>query len=230
LEYHFFFFNVLQLTSKFTLIHFKFPQIHLELGSGDGRVNFIAYDNYKVKKSTGIDVDEKILSVAMDRFSRRHPQPENLSFRKEDLLTSKEWLKDAQEATVITMYFITEALTQLRPLLEEAFKKSGTKRCRIVCCGYAMPGWTYQGIETILDLPIYMYLSDSLYHKSYNMDWAIVDDHRQCNYDPTFKFEEDDQETIQDDDIELIETPLFDPTEITDSDWDDFDDPPEPPK
>jgi hypothetical protein len=196
------------------------------LGSGDGRVNFLACDQYKVKKSTGIDVDSKILSVATERLSKRHPKPEHLSFRIENLVTSKAWLKDVQESTVITMYFITEALIQLRPLLEESFAKANDgKICRIVCCGYAMPGWKHQWMETILDLPIYMYVSDRLYDDKSIVDWTANDREATFHeFDQSFNSTDDLEDNLRKDDgIELIELSLFDPNELIDDEWDDFD-------
>lgn len=126
---------------------------HVELGSGDGRVNFFAIEA-GVQQSIGIDVDEDIVKVANDRLNRIHPKP-NLEFIIADLMDPNHsaW-NHIQEATILTMYFAKDGLEKIRPLLENALKG---KRCRIFCCGYEMPGWDYQMAETVLDIPIHFY-------------------------------------------------------------------------
>ena len=127
--------------------------VHVELGSGDGRVNFFAIE-YGVQRSVGIDVDEDIVQVANDRLNRIHPKP-NLEFIVADLMdpTNPAW-DHVKEATILTMYFAKDGLEKIRPLLENALRG---KQCRIFCCGYAMPGWDYQMMETVLDMPIHFY-------------------------------------------------------------------------
>jgi hypothetical protein len=136
--------------------------VHVELGSGDGRVNFHAVD-YGVGRSVGIDVDEDIVQKAMDRLQRIHPQP-NLEFVISNLMdpTSVAWTEHVPNATILTMYFAKDGLEKIRPLLEQALRG---KRCKIYLCGYAMPGWESQMVETVLDVPIYFY------------DWGNADVH-----------------------------------------------------
>jgi hypothetical protein len=127
---------------------------HVDLGSGDGRVNFHAID-YGVSKSLGIDIDESIVQVARQRLMRRHPQP-NLEFVVADLLKDTNhpvWAK-IKEATIITMYFATEALRIFRPILE--VKLAGHK-CKILTCGYEMPGWISHTQEVVNAMPLYLY-------------------------------------------------------------------------
>lgn len=127
--------------------------VHVELGSGDGRVNFFAIEA-GVSRSIGIDVDEDIVEVANKRLDRIHPKP-NLEFIVADLMHPNHPAWDyVKGATILTMYFAREGLEKIRPLLENALRG---KRCRIYCCGYAMPGWDYQMVETVLDMPIHFY-------------------------------------------------------------------------
>lgn len=127
---------------------------HVDLGSGDGRVCFHALQ-FGVASSIGIDVDEGIVNVAKERLSKRHPAPENLSFLVADLLddTESAW-KHVQEASIITMYFATEALEMFRPLLE---RKLAGHKCKIITCGYEMPGWSSVVQEVVLGTQIYLY-------------------------------------------------------------------------
>jgi hypothetical protein len=128
-------------------------QIHVELGSGDGRVNFFAIQA-GVKRSVGIDVDEDIVQVANDRLNRIHPKP-NLEFIVADLMDPDHpaWA-EIEQATILTMYFAKEGLEKIRPLIENALRR---KRCKIFTCGYPMPGWESQVEETVLDMPIHFY-------------------------------------------------------------------------
>lgn len=127
---------------------------HVDLGSGDGRVCFHALQ-FGVASSVGIDIDEGIVDVAKERLSKRHPAPDNLSFIVADLLDDAEpaW-KHVQEASVITMYFVTDALEMFRPLLE---KKLVGHNCKIITCGYEIPGWSSIRQEVVLGTQLYLY-------------------------------------------------------------------------
>jgi hypothetical protein len=137
----------------FDVAQAKPEDIHVDLGSGDGRVNFHAID-YGVKRSIGVDVDEKIVLLAKDRLARRHPQPD-LEFLVADLLDENHevWEK-VKEATIITMYFAEEALVKFRPLLE---RKLMGRECKIITCGYEMPNWDSSMTEVVLGTQIHLY-------------------------------------------------------------------------
>jgi hypothetical protein len=110
---------------------------------------------YGVKQSIGIDVDPNIVQKAIDRLQRIHPQP-NIQFVVENLMdpTGQAWKDHVPCATILTMYFANDGLQQIRRLLEQSLRG---KRCKIYTCGYAMPGWESQMVETVLDMPIYFY-------------------------------------------------------------------------
>jgi len=135
--------------------------IHCELGCGDGRVNFIAHDIYKPRLSLGIDNDSQLVRACRERLTKRHPLPTNLIFEESDVLS---WIQmdepmltptvPFRECTVLTMYFVEEALQQLKPHLE---RHLGDTNCRIVTTGYTMPGWEPDWIEVCLGLNLYLY-------------------------------------------------------------------------
>eukprot|EP00980_Cylindrotheca_fusiformis_P024249 scaffold11680_cov142-Cylindrotheca_fusiformis.AAC.7 len=127
--------------------------IHVELGSGDGRVNFFAVES-GVKESIGIDVDEGIVQVANDRLNKIHPKP-NIRFIVADLMDPNNlaW-KDIGRATILTMYFAKEGLEKIQPLLENSLRG---RKVRVFTCGYEMPGWQSQVVETVLDMPVHFY-------------------------------------------------------------------------
>lgn len=127
---------------------------HVDLGSGDGRVNFHAID-YGVLKSLGVDVDESIVQVARERLAKRHPQPD-LEFVVADLLLDTKhpvWNK-IREATIVTMYFAEESLRMFRPILE---RQLAGRQCKILTCGYEMPGWQSRLDEVVLGTQIHLY-------------------------------------------------------------------------
>lgn len=124
------------------------------MGSGDGRVNFHAIE-YGVSESIGIEVDEDVVKLAEERLNRIHPRP-NLNFFVSDLMdpNSSAWQEHVPRATILTMYFATDGLQKIRPYLEQALRG---KKCKIFTCGYPMPGWDSQIVETVLDIPIHFY-------------------------------------------------------------------------
>lgn len=129
---------------------------HYDLGCGDGRLNFHALDTYAVRHTTGIDIDPNLIRRAEERLSRRHPRPANVDFVTADLLEAPElWKQMGSDAdTVITCYFVEEALQKIQPLLEE---HCGSKGIRVVTCGYEMKGWHAKWSEVVLGLPIFLY-------------------------------------------------------------------------
>jgi hypothetical protein len=154
--------------------------VHYELGSGDGRLNFHAIDSsYGVKKSVGIDIDPSLIHQSNTRKMRIHPAPENLEFICADLMDVEEnhgaeaiqlWEQIQSECTVMTMYFVEDALTKIKPLLEKYLIGSN---CKVVTIGYEMRGWEPAWAESILGLTIHMYDMrnlDMLYNSSSQFD------------------------------------------------------------
>lgn len=117
-------------------------------------MNFHAIE-YGVSESIGIEVDEDVVALAEERLNRIHPKP-NLKFVVSDLMDpgSPAWTEHVPKATILTMYFATDGLQKIRPYLEQALRG---KKCKIFVCGYPMPGWDSQIVETVLDIPIHFY-------------------------------------------------------------------------
>jgi hypothetical protein len=132
--------------------------VHVDLGSGDGRVNFHALDGFRVQSTIGIEVDEDLVAAANERVTKRHPRPPNIEFRTADLLADRlddpggVWLNVIPHATIITFYFAKPEM--LRSRLEAALTG---KRCKIVACGYEMPGWVAAQEQVVLGTSIYLY-------------------------------------------------------------------------
>jgi hypothetical protein len=109
----------------------------------------------------GIDIDANIVQVALKRLQRRHPKPD-LEFVVADLLRDFNhpvW-EHVKQATIITMYFATEGLLKFRPVLEA--KLAGHK-CKIITCGYDMPGWISKKFEVVNAMPLHLYEWGTIY-------------------------------------------------------------------
>lgn len=179
-------FQIFDASFSSTSTHFFTIQIHVDLGCGDGRVNFFALDHGKVSKSTGIDIDEGILQVAKDRLAKRYPQPP-IEFIQADLLNRNDpvWTTTIAEATIITMYFVEDALQKIKPIIEEILV--GKPSCKIITCGYEMKGWNHTIMETSLGMTVFVY------------EWDKKDDNDED--DGEFYDEEDEQSFFEGDDI-----------------------------
>lgn len=188
-------------------------QIHIDLGSGDGRVCFHAIDVFGVSQSLGIEVESEWIEAATERKHKRHPPPDHLEFREGDLLQDTTWeFLFSKSPTLVTMYFVPEALEQLKPYLE---KLQGMNDCRIVTCGYEVPGWQPSSVQVVLGLPIFLYRQSEAPMPEQLLQSKGVTMH------------EEDLAPIPDKDldgIEIVEQPLFDEEEKIDFHWDDFDD------
>mmetsp|Transcript_21761 Transcript_21761/g.51359 ORF Transcript_21761/g.51359 Transcript_21761/m.51359 type:complete len:433 (-) Transcript_21761:169-1467(-) len=149
--------------------------VHVELGCGDGRVCFTGVLDYgfHVQESVGIDVDQNVIQLALERKSKIHPPPP-IDFIVADLLSSTSpsssstsqsststegnvWKDHVERASIITMYFEKSGLERIRNKLERSLRRNPNPFIQIFCCGYAMPGWESTMVETVLDMPVYYY-------------------------------------------------------------------------
>jgi hypothetical protein len=132
--------------------------VHYELGSGDGRVNFCAADA-GVNKSVGVEIDSSLIELSnLELSKRQQPQTDKVvSFVVADLMDPRHAIWDAMEedATVLTMYFVENALARLAPIMEERLK--GKAGCRIITCGYPVPDWVPSMLEKKRGLSIHLY-------------------------------------------------------------------------
>uniref|UniRef100_A0A7S3VEK7 Uncharacterized protein n=2 Tax=Chaetoceros debilis TaxID=122233 RepID=A0A7S3VEK7_9STRA len=84
-----------------------------------------------------------------------------------------------EECTIVTMYFVSDALQKLKPKFEQYLV--GKKGCKIITVGYEMKGWESQWVEVCLGLTVHMYDMenlDSLYNSSFvgGVDDAVDND------------------------------------------------------
>ncbi|KAL7490918.1 hypothetical protein ACHAWT_000443 [Skeletonema menzelii] len=207
--------------------------VHVDLGCGDGRLNFMAVDgSTRVGKSWGVDVDENILNKCYERLGRRFVPSKKknnsseeeeveeeslLEFVKADLVEVIELQKklyqqqelhllggddaaieksvknatsninDANNeslqsitnkianSTIITMYFVDNALQQIQPYLSSIL--GGRKNVRVITIGYEMPnkdGWNASWVERVLGLTIFRYDMENV--SRFPLDWSLKND------------------------------------------------------
>lgn len=90
----------------------------------------------------------------------RHPAPPNLQFVCADLMdrhnpiTNALWDDIARECSILTMYFVEDALEKIKPLIETHLVGH---KCKVITIGYAMKGWEPRWAEVVLGLTVYMY-------------------------------------------------------------------------
>ncbi len=113
-----------------------------DLGCGDGRIVIMAAKQYGAR-GVGIDLDPR--RVSESKLAAAEAGVEELvEFRMEDATKS-----DFSDATIVTLYLLTESNRLLRPELERQLKPGAY----VISHNYPIPGWEEKEIEfvTIMD-------------------------------------------------------------------------------
>lgn len=119
-----------------------------DLGSGDGRIVIAAVRDFGVKRAVGIDLNPERVKEAND--NARHADVTD----KVEFLEANIFEHDFSEATVVTMYLLTQVNLKLRPrLLSEL--KPGT---RIVSHQFNMGDWEPDETKTLSGRDIYFWV------------------------------------------------------------------------
>ncbi|AFY89654.1 MULTISPECIES: SAM-dependent methyltransferase [Chroococcidiopsis] len=117
-----------------------------DLGSGDGRIPVTAAQRYGAR-GVGIEIDPELVAQA-NQNAKAAGVSDRVQFRNSDLFKT-----DMSEATVVTLYLLTENNIKLRPkLLQEL--KPGT---RIVSHNYGMGDWKPERVEQVDGRTIYLW-------------------------------------------------------------------------
>jgi hypothetical protein len=193
--------------------------VHVDLGCGDGRLNFAAVGSpWNVSSSWGVDVDENVLERCRERLGRRFvpsffdgrgadatvkSEAERLEFLQADLIKVIERQKQKHmqqhnteespsmedsitqklsNSTIVTMYFVHDALQQLQPYLASLL--GGKENVRVVTVGYEMKGWNPTWAERVLGLTVFKYDMKNVSNDP--LDWRVDGE----NGNETSKFEE----------------------------------------
>lgn len=118
-----------------------------DLGSGDGRIVIAAARDYGAR-GVGIDLDPKLIAEATDN-AKKNGVSDRARFVEGDL-----FLADISEATVVTLYLLTELNIRLIPKLM-AELKPGT---RIVSHAFSMGDWEPEQLLDVNGSQVYYWV------------------------------------------------------------------------
>ena len=111
-----------------------------DLGCGDGRIVIAAAKKYGAR-GVGVDIDPQRINESIAN-ARKAGVERLVTFKVQDALKT-----DVSEATVVTLYLLTFANVQLRPILQKELKPGA----RIVSHNYGMGTWEPNEVETFTD-------------------------------------------------------------------------------
>ncbi|AEB94484.1 conserved hypothetical protein [Metallosphaera cuprina Ar-4] len=112
-----------------------------DLGCGDGRIIIAAVKNFGAKKAVGVDLSDERLKEA-EQNAIQNGVRDKIELRKNNFLD-----ESVSEATVITLFLLTNANELLKPKFEKELKP-GT---RIVSHEFEMKGWTPKEVIKVED-------------------------------------------------------------------------------
>ena len=128
----------------------------VDLGSGDGRVLFLAKDHFNIKEGHGFEIS--LYPHVLGCFNKLRRQTKNLFFHKKSIFDPSI---DLSNYEVIYTYLLPNLLKKLTPLLKQAKEKN--INLRIVSPVFEIPGLEYTKKEEIYHkkfnkrIPIYLY-------------------------------------------------------------------------
>jgi len=111
-----------------------------DLGCGDGRIVIAAAKKYGAR-GVGVDIDPERINESIAN-ARRAGVEKLVTFRVEDALKT-----DVSEATVVTLYLLSFANIQLRPILEKQLRPGA----RIVSHNFGMGNWQPHEVDSFVD-------------------------------------------------------------------------------
>ena len=111
-----------------------------DLGCGDGRIVIAAAQKYGAR-GVGIDIDPARIAEA-EANARRAGVQRLVTFKLQDALTS-----DVSDATVVTLYMLSQINVKLRPILTRDLRRGA----RIVSHSFAMGDWEPEYVDTFRD-------------------------------------------------------------------------------
>jgi ribosomal protein L11 methylase PrmA len=102
-----------------------------DLGCGDGRILFMAVEEFDAKRAVGFEIDRRLCHRLVEKV-RRRGVADRIEIVHRDLFDA-----DLSRATVISIYLTVRGNRLLKPkLLEEA-----TPGARVVSHNFDMPDW-----------------------------------------------------------------------------------------
>jgi SAM-dependent methyltransferase len=117
-----------------------------DLGCGDGRIVITAAQRYGCR-GVGVDIDPERIREATENV-QKGKVADKVKFIQGDLFEA-----DISEATVVTLYLLTELNLKLRPKLMKDLRP-GT---RVVSHAFAMGDWKPERTETVNGASVYLW-------------------------------------------------------------------------
>lgn len=122
-----------------------------DLGSGDGRIPILAAQEFGAR-AVGIELDQKLRRYAEERV-QEYGLADRVKFRGEDFFKA-----DLREATVVTLYLLTQVNGYLGPRLASQLEKGA----RVVALDYPVPAWREESATPVksegnVDYTIFLY-------------------------------------------------------------------------
>jgi protein-L-isoaspartate O-methyltransferase len=109
-----------------------------DLGCGDGRILITAARQFKAK-AVGIELSDKLVRQAQDQVKKLGLE-NRVSVVQGDLMKA-----DLRPADVVTVYLLTSANEELKPVFEKALRHGA----RVVSHDFQIRGWKPERIETV---------------------------------------------------------------------------------
>lgn len=123
-----------------TLARVTKDDVVYDLGCGDGRIPITAAQKYGAR-GVGVDIDPVRIAEA-NANARRAGVSHLVTFHLKDALTT-----DVSEATVITLYLLSQSNLRLRPILTRQLKPGS----RIVAHAFGMGDWEPEKVDSFTD-------------------------------------------------------------------------------
>jgi SAM-dependent methyltransferase len=111
-----------------------------DLGCGDGRIVIAAAKKFGAR-AVGVDIDPQRINESIAN-ARKAGVEKLVTFKLQDAMKT-----DVSEATVVTLYLLSFANVQLRPILEKQLKPGA----RIVSHNFGMGNWEPDEIDSFKD-------------------------------------------------------------------------------
>ncbi|AKV79354.1 50S ribosomal protein L11 methyltransferase [Metallosphaera sedula] len=112
-----------------------------DLGCGDGRIIIAAVKNFGAKKAVGVDLSDERLKEA-EQNAIQNGVRDKIELRKNNFLD-----ENVSDATVVTLFLLTNANELLKPKFEKELKP-GT---RVVSHEFEMKGWKPKEVIKVED-------------------------------------------------------------------------------
>lgn len=111
-----------------------------DLGCGDGRIVIAAAKKYGAR-GVGVDIDPQRIDESIAN-ARKAGVEKLVTFRVQDAMKT-----DVSGATVVTLYLLSFANVQLRPILQKQLKPGA----RVVSHNFGMGDWVPHQVDTFTD-------------------------------------------------------------------------------